>query len=622
MIFHGAALALTFAPAIALAAEIAPFTSEAPSRGLIYPMSGYPSSDGLHGFGCGFADLDGDGDADAVLLGRADGQVGIFENVGSGTFVDRSTSTGIPLLSGLSAFATADFDGDGLVDLVITRVFSPTRLYRNLGAFHFVDVTEAAGITTDRVTKGAALGDYDGDGWLDLYLCNYVALPDQPDAGRNQLYRNLGNGTFEEVAGSLGVDNYGVSFQAVWTDFDRDGDLDLYVSNDRGAMPSLGPNRLYRNDGGTFTEIGARSCAGVALNSMGLACGDFDGNGYVDFYCTNTTSSAPPISGANPLLLAQGDGTYALAQAEWGVAHPGTTTGWGCLFLDFDNDGRLDLYVVNEWSPNKLFRNPGAPPTLDVTVAADMAGPVGDFTIAAYSVACADIDGDGGLDILLNTQNLNVTLHINHEGARRNWLVFRVIGEWPNTAAIGANADVTYEMDEGARTIYSEIYAGGNGFLGQNEQVLHFGLDTAVEASAIVRWPSKGPVRTFSNVPANVRWTISPPSALGDGDRDGSLDPGDRLALCAALGPVVVGTEHFDFNGDFTIGPEDLAAFRARFEKEGGIWPDLDGNGLVGPADLSQLLGAWGTTDCLADLNADGSVGPADLASLLGAWSG
>lgn len=602
--------------------SIAPFTSEAGGRGLVFAMDGYPTSTDFHGSGCGFADLDGDDDADVILLGGVGDAVGIFANLGDGEFTDRSYACGIPPLSGLSGFATADFDGDGLVDIVISRVLGPTKLYRNLGGFQFIDATTAAGITTERITKGVACGDFDGDGWVDIYLCNFIATPADPEAGRNQLYRNLGDGTFEEMGAELGVDGKGMSFQAVWTDIDRDGDLDLYLSNDRGYLPLFGPNRLWRNDGGFLTEIGSAAGAGVALNSMGLACGDFNGDGFTDFYCTNTPQSPPPISGQNPLLLSTQETTFVQAQVAWAVGAPSTSFGWGCTFLDFDNDGNLDLYVVNASSPNRLYRHTGVPPAEDVAEQADIAGLVGDWTIASYGIACADVNGDGAPDLLLNPQNAAVSLHINHEGLKRRWLVLRVVGEWPNTAAIGANAEIAFASAGANRTAFREIYAGGNGYLGQNEQVLHFGLDQATHASAIVRWPSGGPIRTLTNIPADHRWTILPPSMLGDADRSGQLEFAERLAQCAALGAVALGTELFDFDGDFVIGAADRSAFRDRFEEEGGLWADIDGSGTVGGADLAILLGAWGSGDCLADLDGDGIVGGADLATLLGAWTG
>ena len=283
------------------------------------------------------------------------------------------------------------------------------------------------------------------------------------------------------------------------------------------------------------------------------------------------------------------------------------------MFFDWNNDGRLDLYVNDQFSANSLFQNVGRPPLVDVAVEANITG----SNSASYCASSADLDGDGDLDVLLNNFDEPVSLFINHEGTKRNWLGMRVIGDGPNTAAIGANAEIT----AGGVAQFSEIYAGGNGYLGQNEQTLHFGLDAATVANtAVVRWPSGGVMRSFTTIPANHRWTIYPPSKLGDADLNGDVDASDRALLCSSLGPVVHGAEMLDFNGDFMIDAADIAAFRVRFEGTGRNWSDVDGDGVVGGSDLAQILGQWDSSNCVADLDGDGVVTAADLSILLGSW--
>jgi hypothetical protein len=410
------------------------------------------------------------------------------------------------------------------------------------------------------------------------------------------------------------------SLQSVWTDCDRDGDLDLYVANDRGIYPGLKGNQLFRNVNGVMVDASAGSGADLKMFAMSATCGDFNGDGYPDLYCTNTTDNVAPVFGAFPLLLSNAGQTFTQAQDLWGVAHPGDTWGWGAAFFDWDNDSRVDLYVCNQFDANSLFDNSGTPPATDVAEAAGIAGPIGNNQ-ASYCVAVGDVDLDGDLDVLLNEMGTKLQLYINHEGEKRSSVTLRVIGDGPNTAAIGANADVNFMRNRRPATQFAEIHAGGNAYLSQHEQVLHFGLDSAtVVTSATVRWPSAGPTRSFTNMPANERWTIYPPSMLGDGDRDGDLDGLDRDALCAAKGPVVPGTEIFDFNGDFVVSQADTTAFRGAYSAGGRTWSDLDGDEHVNGADLAMLLGAWGGPNCDADLDGDGVVGGADLGLLLGEW--
>jgi len=590
-----------------------PFTSEAGPRGIVYQMQNFPPANGFYGFGCGFGDLDGDGDPDLVLLGKLNGLVGLFENLGDGHFVERSYSAGIPFLAGPSSFALLDFDGDGRLDLFLARVNHPARLYRNLGDWTFADVSEAAGIAVTRATKGVSAGDVDGDGWLDLYLCNYTQ-PGDPHYGRNILFRNRGDGTFEDIAAAWGVDDPFPSLQSVFTDFDRDGDLDLYLANDRGNAQGGSRNRLFRNDGGRFTEIGIESGAGIALDAMSAACGDLDGNGFPDLYCTNTTDAVPPLLGAFPLLLNQGDGTFVQAQHEWGVAHPSSTWGWGATFLDWDQDGRLDLYVNNQFSANSLFDFDGKLPMADLAGAVGVAGTTG----ASYSAAWADIDLDGDPDLLVNNLNATVRLYVNREGNRRSWVILQVVGERGNPSGIGASA----ELVAGGRSQFREIHMGGNSYLSVNEQVLHFGLDDATEADATVRWPSGGPVRQFRGMPANRRWTIHPPATLGDLDGDGLRSFADRVAMCSLLGRTIEpGQERVDLDGDFRVTGADLVALSEA--GYAGRWEDLDGDGTVGGSDLGIVLGQWGQAGpdaCLADLDGNGTVDAADLGRILAAW--
>ena len=638
-IVAGSGLLGAMSPAIPVrAGTVIPFTEEAQARGLSYIMQDYPQADGYLGFGCGFVDLDGDGDADIVLIGASDGRVGLFENDGTGHFIDRSADSGIPMLLEGCAFSAGDYDGDGDLDLYFTQVALENKLLRNDGNFQFADVTARAGVGDVGAGQAAVFGDFDGDTWLDLYVCNYNGLGGTEDID-NKLYRNLGDGTFEEVGVEQTVDDFAPSFQAVWFDYDRDGDVDLYLSNDRG--PIVRSNQLWRNDNGQLVNVSEDSGADVALFSMGVACGDFDGNGWPDLYCTNIGGYE---DGFNPLLLNQGDGTFEEASAQAGVDQ--YITSWGSIFFDFNNDGHQDLYVNNMFEANALFTNDGTFPCPEIAAEANVAANAG----VSFGSAVADVDADGDLDLLVNNLGGNVELFINHEGETRNWIRYRMLGQEKNVFAIGGNVDTRV----GEVWQFQEVLAGGNGYLGQNDLVIHIGLDEATVVDEVVAsWPGGATVRILVNLPAGYTWTLYPPERLGDADGDGVVNIDDFVVFAGCFeAPFVPGCEMMDFDGNSIVDNDDFSAFVGVFDgtpedcNKNGILDmeeilldpkldanangvldececpaDLTGDGQVGAADLAQLLGSWGPNPGHpADFNDDGMVNAADLAQLLGSW--
>lgn len=594
----------------------APFTSEATQRGISYTMPPWPTwNSGVPGFGMALVDLSGSGDLDLVLVGRSNGLPGIFENLGHGQFANRSFTSGIPPLAAASVVVAFDFDNDGLPDLFFGQLGAGSRLYRNLGGFQFVDVTADSGLEGSFQTKGVCVADFDGDGWLDLYLCNFHDPHSEPGR-RNRLYRNLGNGRFVDLAPAFGgdLDMQAPSFQCAWVDVDGDSWPDLHVVNDRGWVG--GPNRLYLNKRGTLVDATEATGLGVAADSMCLAVGDLDGDLRPDFYITNSPNSMPPLHGSNALVLSGGAWPYTLSQDQWGVAHHQMS--WGGLFWDFDNDGLLDLYVNTELAPNSLYRQ--VKPGVLADVAAEFA--VQGSSGASFVSIIGDVDGDGSLDLVQNNHGSGVRLYMNHEGRRRSFLRLRVLDPRRPGDAIGAQAEVLF----GAATAtpqrrWSQVILGGNSYLGQNESTLHFGLGPHSRAEeVVVRWPADGPVRVLRNLPANRTWTIHPPSRLGDANGDGRLDGEDLAMLLLHFGkPIEPGLEILDLDGDSWIAAGDLDAL---FEAAGWLRADLDLDGRVGGADLAWLLSRWGTGDPLADLDGDSTVGGSDLAALLAAWSG
>jgi len=598
------------APSAAQGPVFAPFSEEAASRGIVYPIPA-PQWNGIYGFGAGFADLDNDGDPDIIVLGRLSGKIGVFENDGTGQFIDRSNGMGAITTEKPSAFAAGDLDGDGDIDLFVTQIDVGCLVLRNDGAFHFTDVSENSGTLTPGPVKAASLADFDGDGDLDIYVAVYRNLTPSGLNMPSSLYRNNGDGTFTDVAAQNGLTTPGYTFTGVWTDTDRDGDPDLYISNDRGYLPPyFQGNQLFRNDGGQMVEISEGSGANAKFFSMGVGVGDIDHNGFPDFYCTNLPNVNQPLQGKNPLFLNQGGNTFVRGDDQWGVGH--VTVSWGAEMFDFDNDSNVDLYVSNQFEANTLYRNLGTPPVIDVTEFANCPG----AAAYSYTSASADVDGDGDLDLLVSDLGSNVLLYINHEGETRNSVAFKIRGEGINRDSIGATA-VAY-LDEGGPPTFYDVHAGGRSFLGHHMPEVHIGLGTRTEVARIdIRWPmgtSGSASRTITNLPANNRWTIYSPARLGDFNGDAIITSVDRAAfqLCLAHG-FLPGFEMMDMDGDSDIDADDLVLLYHKAS-------DFDGDGVVGSSDLAILLGAWGTRGGVHDLDDSGVVGSGDLATLLGSW--
>ncbi len=609
---HLSALPLAFLCGAHVVAQAPPsFSDQALARGVQYPVQAVPQTNGLYGFGPATVDLDGDGRDDIVVIGRLNGQVGVYRNLGTGHFENRSASSGIAALPQASAIACADLDGDRLPDLVFTQVNQPGRIYRNLGGFQFEPMPLEAFLGAPTTAKAVSLADIDDDGDLDFYIAAY-ALSDSPAPPlRSRLLRNNGH-SLVDIAPSFGLDRPARTFLGVFSDIDRDGDQDLYISNDRGHLaPLFRANELWRNDGGVFTDISAGSGADVACFSMGIACGDFDGNGFPDFLATNIPAPNPPVFGVNPLMLGQGDGTFVRAEAKWAVED--MATGWGAIFADIDNDGHLDLYVNHQSAPNKLWRNPGFPPALLVTAAGGASGPASHWNC---STASSDIDGDGDLDLVVLSLGANLRIFINNSGQSLPSARFRLEGRGRNTSAIGARVDARI----GTRLLTREVHAGGVGYLGQSSKELHFGLGNATRLDeAVVTFPG-GARRTLLAVPAGAH-TVVHPALLGDGNHDGVLDDLDLTMLeeciaSSAGGQSVRSCMWFDFDGDLAVTSLDRVRYHTERLRRRS---DLDADGRVGTADLLVLLDGWGGTGA-ADIDDDGSVGPRDLTILLASW--
>ncbi len=472
------------------------------------------------GPGCAFLDYDNDGWLDVLLVNGQDwpghpqrrATLQLFKNNRNGTFTDVTKAAGLDIsLYGLGV-AVADFNNDGFPDLYVTAV-GQNRLLRNTGRGTFVDVTTAAGLgNRTGFSTSAAWFDYDRDGHLDLFVCNYVRWsPEQdvfcsldgkaksyctPEAYRGAtcwLFRNRGNGTFEDVTAKSGLfDASTKSLGVAMLDYDQDGWPDLFVANDTQ------PNKLYRNNrDGTFREMAVR--AGVAFAEdgraragMGVDAGDFRRTGREGLAVTNFDNEM--------IGLYEATGTgFVDRAAETGIAAASRTTlGFGCLFFDADLDGHLDLLAVNghiDDSVRNLARGPAyaQPPHLFWNDGKgrfrDISGEVGGGfrePKVGRGLALGDFDRDGDLDVLLTTNGGPAYLYRNDVGNGHRSIRFQLEGRTSNRDAIGAVVQVEDADGWQMRRVRS-----GSSYLSSSMLAVTFGvgLQTAVKR-VVVRWPN------------------------------------------------------------------------------------------------------------------------------------
>ena len=481
------------------------------------------------GSGCAFLDYDQDGWQDILLVNGMDwpghkrqrSTLRLYRNARNGSFVDVTRSAGLDIEMYGMGVAVGDYNNDGFPDILITCV-GQNRLFRNTGKGSFVDVTRASGLQGRQAFSTSALWfDYDRDGLLDLFVCNYVRWsPEQdvfcsldakhksyctPEAYRGDtcwLFHNRGDGTFEDVTATSGIfDSSSKSLGVAMFDYDQDGWPDLLVANDTQ------PNKLYRNLGnGKFKDVAveaglAFSAEGKARAGMGVDVGDFENSGRPGIAITNFDNE---MIG---LYRSAKAGVYDDISVQAGVGLPSRNTlGFGCAFLDADLDGALDLVVVNghidETVRNirgnvgyaqapQLFLNQGNGKFRDV--AGEVSGGF-DQPKVGRGLAYADFDRDGDLDILLTTNNGPAFLYRNDqlEGsapgqARGNRSIrFRLVGTKSNRDAIGAVVRIFYNGQSQRRTVH-----GGCSYLSQSELPVTFGLGKRDKIERVTMdWPS------------------------------------------------------------------------------------------------------------------------------------
>jgi hypothetical protein len=472
------------------------------------------------GSGCAFLDYDRDGWQDILLVNGTDwpghkrqtSTLRLYRNNRDGTFTDVTHKAGLDVEMYGMGVAVGDYNNDGFPDILITCV-GQNRLFKNSGRGTFTDVTNSSGLGHRQALSTSALWfDFDRDGRLDLFICNYVKWSAEhdvfcsldgkhksyctPEAYRGEtcwLFRNHGDGTFEDVTATSGVfDSSSKSLGVAMLDYDEDGWPDLLVTNDTQ------PNKLYRNPhNGTFKDVAveagiAFSADGKARAGMGVDAADFDNSGAAGLAITNFDNE---MIG---LYRALGNGTYEDIATQAGVGLPSKTTlGFGCMFLDVNLDGMLDLIAANGHIDDtvrnirgnvgyaqapQLFLNAGKRTFRDVS--SEVGEAFGQPKVGR-GLACGDFDRDGDLDILMTTNNGPAYLYRNDQLAGNRSIRFHLVGKQSNRDAIGATVRIYYEG-----TMQSRLVKSGSSYLSQSELPVTFGLGKRDEIERVViQWP-------------------------------------------------------------------------------------------------------------------------------------
>ena len=472
---------------------------------------------------------------DMALAGKK-ARSALYHNNHDGTFTDVTEKAGVGYPCWAMGASIGDYDNDGWPDLLVT-CFGGVVLYRNNGDGTFSDVTKQAGLGNHSGwATGAAFGDYDGDGWVDLFVAHYVdfSLKDLPAFGSkltckyhgidvqcgprglkgspDNLYHNNRDGTFSDVSKQAGVDDpknfFGLT--ALWSDFNDDGRLDLFVANDGE------PNYLYRNDGnGRFTDVAYD--AGVAVNldgseqaNMGVALGDYEHKSRFSLAITHFSEEYA--------ALFRNDGALSFTDVsdKAGIARPSTPyVGWGDAFLDVDNDGWLDFMMVNGHvypqvdtrdigtryrEPKLLFLNQHDGTFRDIS---RLAGAAIQVPQVSRGLAVGDLFNDGHLEVVVeNLEGEPMILRVESE-SRNHWISFELEGTKTNRLALNARLKAT----SGDLVQEGEILSGGS-YLSQNDLRIHFGLGNHEKVDKLdIFWPS-GKIEILTNLAADRFYNV------------------------------------------------------------------------------------------------------------------
>lgn len=539
---------------------VPPATSQAPAihfrnanRELGIPMPGQQISEKKYivqqmSGGVAMFDCDNDGKLDIAYVNDStldryrkqggDPLLTLYRQGDNLKFTDITKSAGLNRKGWSMGISTADYDNDGLLDIYVTA-YGGNALYHNLGNCKFEDVTDKTGLSVGGFSTGSAWSDYDHDGHVDLFVSRYihsdvaqlgeiktnykglmVEAPWGMHGESDFLFRNRGNGTFEDVSKKAGVNDPDgrIGLTAVWGDYDNDGWPDLYVANDTE------PNYLYHNKhDGTFEDVALMSAAAVsgegkALGSMGVDIADFDRDGLLDIAVTTFAYQ--------PVELHHNTGPDGFNDMTW-VARTGQPSfrwvKWGTGFADFDNDGLLELVVANGHIYTSIDSLPGEPGYKEPMLLFQNTGKDTFNEIAAQTglndeplqsrrgIAFGDLNNDGLIDMVVFNQDGTPSVILNDSKSPNHRVLFKLVGTASNKAAIGTRVTIYY----GDTKQTSEVRAG-NSYISQSDLRLHFGLGSETKMTKVeVAWPS-GKREEFKDVKADAIYTVVEGSGIKD----------------------------------------------------------------------------------------------------------
>ena len=475
---------------------------------------------GFAGGGVSLADINNDGWDDLTLATQEGDNVQIYLN-DNGSFI---LQTDLIINTDQSKqILWVDFDNDGDKDLFLATFDGINRLYENDGNLNLTDITLQSGlIYFPTPTYGASFGDYDRDGFLDLYYGNKTnSFP----TNRCFLFHNNGDGTFSEQGLDIGLHDSGkAAFCSAFFDLDNNRWQDIYTANDKTTINSV----FYNNGDGSFSDIGESSNGAQSMNAMCVAVGDYDNNGFLDIYVSNTPEG-------NALLQNNGDHTFNEVAEASGTLFEGI--GWASNFFDANNDGDLDLYVsamvLSDSSQTSLFydnNNDGTFSTPDAGFEND--------TATVYCNAIGDINQDGYPDILTNTANAPSKIWMN-QGGNHHWLKIKLEGVVSNKDGIGTMIECYVNGSKQIRYTHCGI-----GYLGQNSETELFGLaDEIMVDSIVIKWLS-GHNDVLYDLPVNEIYTVI----------EGSTTDGE-IYIDPDIGEITIATNEIQAQSSWKIYP-------------------------------------------------------------------
>ena len=529
--------------------------------------------------GMAVGDFDRDGHQDLFWVSGGGGPDKLFINNGDGTFADQAAQWGLTDWHCGNGVSVGDYNGDGFLDIYVTSfglvsevggAAGRHRLYRNSGKGTFTEVAAQAGVqyTSADVADGfgSAFGDYDLDGDLDLFVTCWS------DPYGNRLYRNNGDGTFTDATVYAGINSSDMEFvlsgfQPAFVDMNGDLYPELLIAGD------FTTSRYFVNNGdGTFTDFTMRAGTGLDANGMGQTVADFDNDGFLDWYVTSIHLEEPwnsnvPGTG-NMLYLGRGDHTFDEVSLQTGLNDGGW--GWGTVAADLDHDGWQEIVEVNGWPeiPWGHDRN-----KLFYNLGGyfmDIAVTAGfDSTHCGRSLVCLDADDDGDLDLAVGNEGGPLQFYRNETTAAPgagNWL--RIALDTSTNPLLAPDGFGTLVVAVAGEQSWIRYLNGSPSYLATSELTVHFGLGGIAQLDELrIEW-ARGQVTVLTAVCANQHMIITAP-VPGDLDADGTVGQPDFYELLARWGPV---------------------------DTSDGLAADLNADGLVGIVDLLILLRNWGRT--------------------------